>query len=87
MAYLLGQLLCIVGYIQTVTVEYAATSQSGFTARLIQIRKRCAREFAGDRPIPARAMPKVVARVGVDLDPRVHAAHYGRVIEAGFERS
>jgi hypothetical protein len=26
MAYLLGQLLCIVGYIQTVTVEYAATS-------------------------------------------------------------
>jgi hypothetical protein len=23
----------------------------------------------GDRPIPARAMPKVVARVGVDLDP------------------
>jgi hypothetical protein len=25
--------------------------------------------IAGDRPIPARAMPEVVARVGVDLDP------------------
>jgi hypothetical protein len=25
--------------------------------------------IVGDRPIPARAMPKVVARVGVDLDP------------------
>jgi hypothetical protein len=29
MAYLLEQLLCKVGYIQTVTVEYAATRQSG----------------------------------------------------------
>jgi hypothetical protein len=25
--------------------------------------------IAGDRPIPARAMPEVVARIGVDLDP------------------
>jgi hypothetical protein len=25
--------------------------------------------IVGDRPIPARAMPEVVARVGVDLDP------------------
>ena len=25
--------------------------------------------LVGDRPIPARAMPEVVARVGVDLDP------------------
>jgi hypothetical protein len=25
--------------------------------------------IVGDRPIPAQAMPKVVARVGVDLDP------------------
>src|SRR5215467_5656318 len=25
--------------------------------------------IAGDRPIPTRAMPEVVARVGIDLDP------------------
>jgi hypothetical protein len=25
--------------------------------------------IVGDRPVPARAMPEVVARIGVDLDP------------------
>jgi hypothetical protein len=30
---------------------------------------RLAPSIVGDRPVPARAMPEVVARVGVDLDP------------------
>jgi hypothetical protein len=41
--------------------------------------------IVGDRPIPTRAMPEVVARVGIDLDPlNVTDADDARWLRAGL---
>jgi hypothetical protein len=52
-------------YVDRVGITYSNGQSLGDPSSPVQLSS----SIVGDRPIPARAMPDVVARVGVDLDP------------------
>jgi hypothetical protein len=51
--------------VDRVGISYSSGQSLGDPSSPVQLSS----SIVGDRPIPARAMPEVVARVGVDLDP------------------
>src|SRR2546430_8652161 len=52
-------------HVDRVSITYSNGQSLGEPSSPVQMSS----SIAGDRPIPTRAMPEVVARVGVDLDP------------------
>ena len=52
-------------HVDRVGITYSNGQSLGDPSSPVQLSS----SIVGDRPLPARAVPEVVARVGVDLDP------------------